>query len=69
MKDKKILRFFQKWHRGLCPILKCAFDGDILVVKQRDVFSNALARTFFIQIYNNAFVVSGDIALFRVNHK
>jgi hypothetical protein len=69
MKDKKILQLFWKWYRGFCPCLKCAFDGDILVVKQRDVFSNALAQTFFIQIYNNAFVVSGDIALFRETNK
>jgi len=43
----------------------CALDGDILVVKQRDAFYNALAQTFSIQIHNNAFIVSGDIAMFR----
>ena len=69
MKGKKILRFFLKQYRGLCPVLICAFDGDILVVKQRDVFYNALTQTFLIQIYNNVFVVYGDIALFRENEK
>jgi hypothetical protein len=69
MNREKVFRLFWKWYRSLYPILKGAFDRDILVVNQRDVFSNALAQTFFIQIYNNAFVVSGDIALFRENHK
>jgi len=38
-------------------------------VKQRDVFYNALAQTFFIQIYNNAFIGFGYIALFKENEK
>jgi hypothetical protein len=47
----------------------CAVDVDILVVKQREVFYNALTQTFLLQIYHNAFVVSGDIAMFRENEK
>jgi hypothetical protein len=69
VKSKKVLWFFLKRYRGFCPILTCALDGDILVVKQRDVFYNAPTQTFLIQIYNNAFVVSGNIALFKENEK
>lgn len=65
MKGKKVFRFYLKRHRSFCSALQCAFDGDILVVKQRDVFYNALTQTFLLQIYNNAFIVSGEIDLFR----
>ena len=47
----------------------CAFDGDILVVKQRDVLYNALTQTLLVHIYNNAYIVSGDIAMFGNNEK
>jgi hypothetical protein len=47
----------------------CAVDGDVLVVKQRDVFYNALTQTFLLQIYHNTFIISGDIAMFRENEK
>ena len=50
-------------------MVQCASEGDILVVKQRDVFYNALTQTFLLQIYHNAFIVSGDIATFRENEK
>jgi hypothetical protein len=49
--------------------VKCAFDEDLLVVKQRDVFYNALTQTFLLETCNYTFIVSGGIALFRENDK
>ena len=69
MKNENFFYFLLKWYASFCTCLNCAFDGDIPVVKQRDVFYNALTQTYLLKTYNNAFIGYIYIALFGDNNK